>query len=93
MESTFLLLVTTFVIFANSSMLLLEYPQTAHAFPCVGGQVRKYCTGYHDGAIQAHRDFNTGQDLDIDQHPCVHNITEYCHGYNRGYNDEADFLG
>ena len=93
MESTFLWLVTTFVIFANSSMLLLEYHQTAHAFPCVGGQVREYCTGYHDGAIQAHRDFNTGQDLDIDQHPCVHNITEYCHGYNRGYNDEADFLG
>lgn len=44
-------------------------------------------------AIQAHKDFNTGQDVDVDQHPCRHNIIEYCHGYSRGYNDEADFLG
>jgi hypothetical protein len=74
-------------------MLPLEYPQNAQAFPCGGDHIKEYCTGYHDGAIQAHRDFDTSHDLNIDQHPCARNITAYCHGYNRGYNDEADFLG
>ena len=72
---------------------LERYSHTAYAFPCVGNSAKEYCLGYHDGAIQAHRDFNTGQDVDVDQHPCRHNITEYYHGYSRGYNDEADFLG
>jgi hypothetical protein len=48
--------------------------------------------GYHDGAIQAHRDFKTGDDMDVDEHRCT-GITEYCNGYVRGYSDEEDFLG
>lgn len=90
-----LLLVTTIITISATTgiTLLLQYYQTAQAFPCIGDHVKEYCTGYHDGAIQANRDFKTGQDLDIDQHLCVHNISLYCNGYNRGYNDEADFLG
>ncbi|HJT47426.1 MAG TPA: hypothetical protein VJ729_04530 [Nitrososphaeraceae archaeon] len=84
---------TTFIIFVASIMLLLEYPRNAQAFPCIGDHVKEYCIGYHDGAVQADRDYKTGNDIDIDQHPCSRNITEYCHGYNSGYNDEADFLG
>jgi hypothetical protein len=49
--------------------------------------------GYHDGAIQAHRDYNSGDDnISLNQHRCTL-IPEYCKGYDRGYNDEADFLG
>ena len=90
-----LLLVTTIITISATTgiTLLLQYYQTAQAFPCIGDYVKEYCTGYHDGAIQANRDFKTGQDLDIDQHSCAHNVTLYCNGYNRGYNDEADFLG
>jgi hypothetical protein len=44
------------------------------------------------GAIQAHRDFKTVDDLDVDQHRCT-GSKEYCTGYNRGYSDEEDFLG
>ena len=51
------------------------------------------CTGYHNGAVLAYRDFNTGNDMAVDQHPCTGNSTDYCNGYVRGYNDEADFLG
>lgn len=91
-KCTFLSLVTTSVIFANSIMLLLEYPQTAHAFPCVGDHVKEYCTGYHDGAVQATRDYKIANDLDVDQHECTASDL-YCNGYSRGYNDQADFLG
>ena len=89
-----LLFVTTItvIISATSITLSLQYYQTAQAYPCVGDHVKEYCIGYHDGAIQAKRDFQTGQDLDIDQHSCTR-TTLYCNGYNRGYSDEADFLG
>ena len=93
MKWTLLLVTTVITISATSITLLLQYNQTAQAFPCVGDHVKEYCTGYHDGAIQAKRDFNAGLELDIDQHQCVHNNTMYCNGYNRGYSDEADFLG
>jgi hypothetical protein len=67
--------------------------QTAQAFPCVGGSVREYCTGYHDGAVQGYTDYKKGHDLDVDQHRCTDNSSDYCNGYNGGYTDEADFLG
>jgi hypothetical protein len=41
----------------------------------------------HDGAIQAHRDFKTGDDLDVDQHRCT-GSEEYCTGFS-----DEDFLG
>ncbi len=72
--------------------LLQQYPQTAQAFPCNGNNGKEYCTGYHDGAVQAHRDFKTGDDIDVDEHRCT-GSTEYCNGYDRGYSDEEDFLG
>jgi hypothetical protein len=79
--------------------IMLNVPQqqqygqaAAHAFPCVGDTTREYCRGYHDGAIQAHRDYNSGDDISLDQHRCTIN-PEYCKGYDRGYNDETDFLG
>ncbi len=86
-----LLLVMTIITLPATTIitLLLQYYQTAQAFPCIGDHVKEYCIGYHDGAIQANRDFKTGQDLDIGQRSCVDNITRYCNGYN----DEADFLG
>ncbi|HJT47063.1 MAG TPA: hypothetical protein VJ729_02685 [Nitrososphaeraceae archaeon] len=84
---------TIVIISAISIMLSLKYYQTAQAFPCVGHPQKEYCEGYRDGAIQAKKDFENSQDLDIDQHSCIRNITLYCNGYNRGYNDEADFLG
>jgi hypothetical protein len=80
------------IIFAAVTVLQ-QYYLTAHAFPCVGHSRKEYCTGYHDGAIQGHRDFNAGDDLDIDQHRCTHKSTDYCNGYDKGYDDEADFLG
>lgn len=88
-------MVTTIITISATTgiTLLLQYYQTAQAFPCIGDHVKEYCTGYHDGAILAYRDFNTGHDLDISQHPCTRNSTDYCNGYNRGYSDEADFLG
>ena len=93
MKLALLHLVTTIIIISSTSITLQQRSQTAYAFPCIGDNVKEYCLGYHDGAIQAHNDFTTGRDLDIDQHNCIHNTTMYCHGYNRGYNDEADFLG
>jgi hypothetical protein len=72
--------------------LLQQYPQTAQAFPCNGNNGKEYCYGYHDGAVQAHRDFKSGDDMDVDQHTCS-GSTEYCNGYDRGYSDEEDFLG
>jgi hypothetical protein len=94
MKLMLLLLVTTIIIISATSITLLQqHYQTAQAFPCVGHSAKEYCTGYRDGAVQAKRDFKTGQDLDIDQHPCTLNSTLYCNGYSRGYRDEADFLG
>jgi hypothetical protein len=58
----------------------------ARAFPCNGnnGNNRKeYCAGYHDGAVQAHRDFKTADDMDVDQHQCK-GSTEYCNEYDKG---------
>jgi hypothetical protein len=74
--------------------LLQQLQQAAQAYPCVGdgSLTEKYCTGYHDGAIQARRDFHTGNGLDLDQHKCTASI-DYCKGYTRGYSDESDILG
>ena len=63
---------------------------TLVCYPCNGDNGKEYCTGYHNGAIQAHRDFKTGNDMDVDQHRC-NGSTEYYNGYYRGYGDE-DFL-
>jgi hypothetical protein len=94
MKWMLLLLVTTIIIISTTSItLLLQHYQTAQAFPCVGDSAKEYCTGYRDGAVQAKRDFKTGQDLNIDRHTCIRNSTLYCNGYSRGYSDEADFLG
>jgi hypothetical protein len=88
------MLVTTIAIMISAtSITLLQYHQTAQAYPCVGGSAKEYCTGYHDGAVHAYTDYNTGHGLDLDQHRCTDNSTDYCNGYNRGYSDEADFLG
>ena len=59
-----------------------QYPQTAQASPCKGDNGKEYCTCYHDGAVQAHNDFKTGDNLDVDQHRCTGG-TEYCNGYKR----------
>ena len=89
-----ILIMTVIMISATGiALLAIQYHQTAQAYPCVGGSVKEYCTGYHDGAVLAYRDFNTGNDLAVDQHPCRGNSTDYCNGYIRGYSDEADFLG
>ena len=49
-------------------IVLEQYPELAHAFPCIGDDAKEYCTGYRAGAIQAKADYKTGHDLDIDQH-------------------------
>jgi hypothetical protein len=63
--------------------LLQQYAQTAQAFPCNGNNGKEYCAGYHDGAVQAHRDFKTADDMDVDQHQCK-GSTEYCNEYDKG---------
>src|ERR671933_834446 len=90
------MLTTTIIIVSAATTIAVlliqqQYPQTAQAFPCVGHGGKEYCIGYHDGAVQAHRDFKTGDVLDVDQHQCT-GSQEYCSGYNRGYSDEQDFL-
>jgi hypothetical protein len=80
------------MIMISSILTVQQQYQIAYAFPCVGEGVEEYCTGYHDGAIQAHRDYNSGNNLGIDHHPCT-SSADYCGGYNRGYSDEVDFLG
>ena len=75
-----------------SCLLLYLCPHKAQAFPCIGDTLKEYCMGYHDGAIQAHRDYNSGDDFSLDQHGCSIN-PEYCIGYDKGYNDEVVFLG
>ena len=80
------LLVTTIIIIISTTtvtILLQQYHQIAQAYPCVGGSAKQYCTAYHDGAVQAKRDFKTGKDLDIDQHSCTASDL-YCNGYSRG---------
>ena len=88
-----IILIMISAITAITIVLQQQYHQTAQAYPCVGGSAKEYCTGYRDGAVEAKRDYKTGHDWAIDQHPCTHNITDYCNGYIRGYRDEADFLG
>ena len=73
-------------------LLLYLCPHKTQAFPCIGDTLKEYCMGYHDGAIQAHRDYKSGDDINLDQHRCTIN-PGYCKGYDRGYNDEMDFLG
>jgi hypothetical protein len=73
--------------------VMISITNTAQAYPCRGHSAREYCIGYHDGAIQAHRDYNSGNDWDHEQHRCTHDTNEYCNGYIRGYIDEEDFLG
>ncbi len=52
-----ILIMAVIMVFATSIALLATlYHQTAQAYPCVGGNVKEYCTGYHDGAVQAKRD-------------------------------------
>jgi hypothetical protein len=77
-------------------LLLHQYPQTAQALPCNGYNGKEYCTGYLDGAIQAHRDFKTGDDIDVDHYRCTGSV-DYCNGYNtedfwRNNNNESSFL-
>jgi len=87
LTSTIIMICTT-----TTALLQQQYPQTAQATPCNGDSGEEYCAGYHDGAIQAHRDYKTGNDLDVHQHQCT-GSTMYCNGYDRGYSDETDFLG
>jgi hypothetical protein len=67
-------------------------------FPCAGGTGVEYCSGYHDGAVQADRDDaemskGTGS-VDVNKHlPCVNSNPDYCRGFIKGYDDEADILG
>ena len=90
---TIVIMVSAVTTIALTLLLLLEqHPKTAQAFPCIGDSGNEFCTGYHDGAIQAHRDFKSGNDMDVDQHPCTAS-KDYCNGYDRGYSDEEDFLG
>jgi hypothetical protein len=92
MKKSLLLMLAIAIIIFTAIIVSQQYYQTAQAFPCVGHSAKEYCTGYHDGAIQANRDYKTGNDLDVDQHRCTAS-TMYCNGYNRGYSDQADFLG
>ena len=85
------MLATAIIIFVSFT-ILQQYYQTAQAFPCVGHNAKEYCTGYHDGAVQATRDYKIANDLDVGQHECTDSDL-YCDGYSRGYNDQADFLG
>ena len=82
------------IMFIAALALSEQHIHKAQAFPCIGDANKEYCIGYHSGAIQAHRDYNSGDDNNIgsDQQQCKAN-PEYCKGYDRGYNDEADFLG
>ena len=86
-----LLLAMATIMFVTTTVLQQHY-QTAQAFPCLGHTANEYCTGYHDGAVQATRDYKITNDLGVDQHECTASVL-YCNGYSRGYNDQADFLG
>ena len=92
MQLLSVMVATTIAMMTFAILLQQQYPQTAQAFPCNGNNGKEYCMGYHDGAVQAHKDFKSGDDTDIDQHRCT-GSAEYCNGYDRGYSDEEDFLG
>ena len=72
--------------------------KSSSPFPCAGGTGVEYCSGYHDGAVQADRDDaemskGTGS-VDVNKHlPCVNSNPDYCRGFIKGYNDEANILG
>src|SRR5437764_735975 len=53
-------------------------------FPCVGGNGKNYCVGYHDGAVQADNDDNAHRNLDVSQHPCIGHTPQYCQGFVKG---------
>lgn len=46
------LLITWAIVIMIIRVTAIVERQTAQAFPCVGGSVKEYCTGYHDGAVQ-----------------------------------------
>ena len=89
-------LFTTLAVIISIALLALseQHIREAQAFPCIGNVNKEYCIGYHSGATQAHRDYNSGDDnsVGLDQHQCKTD-PEYCKGYDKGYNDETDFLG
>jgi hypothetical protein len=89
LKGSLLIIVINIIMIFATITIVQRYHQTAQAFRYVGDEAKEYCTGYHDGATQASRDYNTGHDLDIDQHSCT-GSADYCNGYNRGYSDEAD---
>jgi hypothetical protein len=62
----------------------------AEHFPCEGGTGDIYCSGYHAGAVQADDDYNNHGFIDQAKHPCK-SMAEFCAGYSKGYEDEADF--
>jgi hypothetical protein len=72
--------------------------KSSGAFPCAGGTGVEYCSGYHYGAVQADRDDaemskGTGS-VDVNKHlPCVNSNPDYCRGFIKGYDDEANILG
>jgi hypothetical protein len=73
---------------SGSSGRLPNSPFTG--FPCVGGSGKRYCTGYHEGAVSADNDYAKGN---LGFHGCPASHTaEYCSGFERGYNDEAGDL-
>jgi hypothetical protein len=90
-ETLFMMLLAMATTIFAAITVLQQYYQTAQAFPCVGHSAKEYCRGYHDGAVQANRDYKTGNDLDLDQRSCTA-AALYCDGYSRGYHDQADFL-
>ncbi|HJT49231.1 MAG TPA: hypothetical protein VJ729_13690 [Nitrososphaeraceae archaeon] len=90
MKNNMSIILATAVIIFVAITILQQYYQTAQAFPCIGHNAKEYCTGYHDGAVQATRDYKIANDLH--QHECTDSDL-YCNGYSRGYNDQADFLG
>ena len=53
------IMISTAITIATLS-LLQQYLQTVQAFPCIGNSGKGYCVGYHDGAVQAHRDYGNG---------------------------------
>jgi hypothetical protein len=88
-------MLVTIIMISTAIAIIQQYLhyQTAQAYPWVGYGTKECCTGCHDGAVQAYRNYKIGHDLDVGQHPCTGNSTQYCNGYNRVYSGEADFLG
>jgi hypothetical protein len=80
-------LVPSILVFA---VLTLAPIAKAEHFPCEGGTGDIYCSGYHAGAVQADDDYNNHGFIDQAKHPCK-SMAEFCAGYSKGYEDEADF--